>query len=347
MASNKKFEKMIELLINEDKSSAEELFHEIVVEKSREIYESILEKEYEDMDDEMGLPDDEIDIEGDDMDDDDMDLDDEKLTDEWDLEEDDLMDDWDLEEGDPMEAMGGDETDDFIGDVGMGDDDMDDMDGDDMDGDDMGGMDDMDDMDDDDMENRMEDLEDEIEQLKAELEKMIGDKDTDDMDDDDDMPMSMDDEDEDEDEDDMDMDMDDEDEGEDEDEAPMPKTESKKSAAERMREYVEKVSHGSGPYGDTKGDNGSNTKSPVAGKNDMGGTVGNLNQGGEAGPGGTKGGLASPEKKDMNTGNVNVPGGKASKSMRAMPKGHGAEKKGAGETAGNTMSTLSGVKGRK
>lgn len=339
MASNKKFEKMIELLINEDKSSAEELFHEIVVEKSREIYESILEKEYEDMDDEMGLPDDEIDIEGDDMDDDDIDLDDEDLTDEWDLEEDDLMDDWDLEEGDPMEAMGGDETDDFIGDVGMDDDDMDGDDMDDMDGDDMDGM---DDMGDDDMENRMEDLEDEIEQLKAELEKMIGDKDTDDMDDDDDMPMDMGDEDEDEDE-----GEDEKEEDEDEDNAPMPKTESKKSAAERMREYVEKVSHGSGPYGDTSGDDGDNTASPVAGKNDMGGTVGNLNQGGEADTTGTKGGLASPEKKDMNTGNVNVPGGKASKSMRAMPKGHGAEKKGAGETAGNTMSTLSGVKGRK
>jgi hypothetical protein len=33
---------MLEYLINEDRAKAEELFHEIVVEKSREIYENIL-----------------------------------------------------------------------------------------------------------------------------------------------------------------------------------------------------------------------------------------------------------------------------------------------------------------
>jgi hypothetical protein len=42
----------------------------------------------------------------------------------------------------------------------------------------------------------------------------------------------------------------------------------------------------------------------------------------------------------MSTGNVNVPGGKASKSMKAQPKGHGADKKGAGETADNKKSTV-------
>ena len=45
--------------------------------------------------------------------------------------------------------------------------------------------------------------------------------------------------------------------------------------AETMREYVEKVSA-------TMGDNGDNTKSPVAGKNDMGGDAPNLVAGGEA-----------------------------------------------------------------
>ena len=43
--------------------------------------------------------------------------------------------------------------------------------------------------------------------------------------------------------------------------------------------------------------------------------------------------------KEENAGNVNVPGGKASKSM-SNAKGHGAEKKGAGETGANTKSTI-------
>ena len=47
MSDQNKFEKMLELLVNEDKAAAEELFHEIVVEKSRDIYESLLEDEAE------------------------------------------------------------------------------------------------------------------------------------------------------------------------------------------------------------------------------------------------------------------------------------------------------------
>ncbi len=42
---NKKYEQLINLIINEDEEQARELFHEIVVEKSREIYESIMEEE--------------------------------------------------------------------------------------------------------------------------------------------------------------------------------------------------------------------------------------------------------------------------------------------------------------
>ena len=47
MADLNKFEKMLELLVNEDKEAAQELFHEIVVEKSRDIYESLLEDDEE------------------------------------------------------------------------------------------------------------------------------------------------------------------------------------------------------------------------------------------------------------------------------------------------------------
>jgi hypothetical protein len=44
---NKKFEQLIDLIINENEEQARALFHDIVVEKSREIYENL-------MDDEMG-----------------------------------------------------------------------------------------------------------------------------------------------------------------------------------------------------------------------------------------------------------------------------------------------------
>jgi len=42
---NKKFEQLIDLIINEQDEKARELFHEIVVDKSREIYESIMDEE--------------------------------------------------------------------------------------------------------------------------------------------------------------------------------------------------------------------------------------------------------------------------------------------------------------
>jgi hypothetical protein len=51
----RKYEQMINLVINEDHEQASELFHEIVVEKSREIFESIMaEEQDDDMDEGMG-----------------------------------------------------------------------------------------------------------------------------------------------------------------------------------------------------------------------------------------------------------------------------------------------------
>ena len=52
---NKKFEKLIDLIINENEEQASELFHEIVVEKSKAIYESIMEDEMMDDDLEEGM----------------------------------------------------------------------------------------------------------------------------------------------------------------------------------------------------------------------------------------------------------------------------------------------------
>ena len=47
MANQNKFEQMLEKLVNEDKAGAEELFHDIVVEKSRDIYASLIESDIE------------------------------------------------------------------------------------------------------------------------------------------------------------------------------------------------------------------------------------------------------------------------------------------------------------
>jgi hypothetical protein len=48
-----KFEQLLDYLVNEDHEKASELFHEIVVEKSREIYENIIAQEGDEEDEEM------------------------------------------------------------------------------------------------------------------------------------------------------------------------------------------------------------------------------------------------------------------------------------------------------
>ena len=47
MTKENKFESLLELLINEENDKAEQMFHEIVVEKSRDIYESLADSEIE------------------------------------------------------------------------------------------------------------------------------------------------------------------------------------------------------------------------------------------------------------------------------------------------------------
>ena len=107
-----------------------------------------------------------------------------------------------------------------------------------------------------------------------------------------------------------------------------------------VREYVEKVNGGFGAK--IGGDNGVNTKSIVAGKNDMGGTTANIAKGGEAKGEGTKGGLLAPTTKPQDGGNINVPGGKAGSAFSKKEPGHGAEKAGAKESADNKQSLFRG-----
>ena len=349
MTDRSKFEEMLERLVNEDRAGAEELFHEIVVEASREIYQSILESEDEDED---------LEEESDEESDDDLD---EEMDDEDSEELDEMFGLDEFAPGDGSDAamgMGGDATDDMMGDVedDMGDDDMDDMD--DMGDDDMG--------DEEGLTDRVDDLEDALEQLTAEFDKMMGGNSDHEEPDDDNMggpsdndADNMGDEDE--------MEFGDEEDTEEKEsfafeakktdakmkadaakkKADAAKKTEKKTAGEELREYVEKIGGDRyNAYG-KMGDNGANTKSLVAGKNDMGGTTANIlasktgEKGVEANKGQLKGnGVFKGTPKDMNTKNVNVPGSKTATKLSPVAKGHGAEKKGAGETADKSAGSM-------
>jgi len=283
-----KFEKLIELIVNEDSKEAKKLFHDIVVEKSRTIYESLLDEE--DIDDVEEMEDE-------------VDADEEGLGEGISIsieEAKQLLDhiDGTLKESDagdllqrvaehfgvevegliPVLESNGDallemaygeaEEDEFGGEEDFGgeeeldgeipfDGGMDD--GGEFAGDEMGGE--MDMGGEEEIEDRVVDLEDAIDELKSEFDALIGDD-----------GMDMDDEfggeeggEEMDDVEDMagDVASDDED-GEDDDEV----------EESLVREYVEKVT------APTTGDNeseGTNTSSPViSGKNDMGGSTSNI-----------------------------------------------------------------------
>lgn len=315
MGDRTKFEQMLEFLINDEKSKAEELFHEIVVEKSREIYENIL-------DDELAL---EADEEGE-----------EESTEEATEEEEESVEEMfnmeadDEEKGDAPDFGGDDEEDDSP---------------------DMGGDDE--EPADDDVASMVLDVKDDLQDLKdmfAALDAKIGGDDMDmpgddmggdagdDFVNDVEMPGKPEDEM-------MSFEADEEDEE--------PKTESKKfrSPGDLMREYVDKVASPSNKEG------ADNTKSTIDNMiNDMGGTTENILSGrngadaGSVGAGGTvKGnGVLKGKPQDMNTGNINVPGGNAGKTAFTHKEpGHGPEKKGAGENADKGAgSPLNGAPGR-
>lgn len=333
-----KYEKLIEHIINEDHDKASEIFHKIIIEKSREIYESLMDDDHEGSGDKVDSLMHEIscDEEG-------MTEDDEEFGDEFGGEE----------GGD--DEFGGEEG----GLGGMGGDDMDaDVDGE------MGN--------DQDVEERVVDLEDALDELRAEFDRLMGgDEGGDDeglggeeggLDDmgGDDMGSEGDefggsDEHGDEDQhfgesvgDDEDDDKDDEDEELDEDFA-------------FMREYVEKVALPTNKNeGGEVGSKGSrvsvNTKSNVAGKNDMGGTTANIVKGGaEKAPDGT-----SPKTNAKKPGNLpnadqfaNVPGADAGKKWWNKAKTPGnteGKESGNGKTVSvnkNSEITGKGLNGNK
>lgn len=314
-----KYEQLIEHIINDEEDQARALFHEIVVEKSRDIYESLMDEEYA----EEAVGGDQV----------------ESMVDEISMDETDGIGEGDDEDG---------------GELDMGDD-----------GDEspMGGMDDM--GGEEDLEQKVMDLESELEALKAEFEQLMGDEkgDMDDIGMDDmggddigDMDMDR--------KDDMEMyeaedkkeDDDEEEEEEEEEETSESVNESKrrplqKTAVDLMREYVEKISAPSNteftPVGTgTGGDKpAGNTKNPLAGKNDMGGTTQNIAKGGagaDANPDGT-----SPKGKadghlvknvqeiDVAKRNVNKPGG--NKGAQNFYNTKAGAKKGEGQTTDGSV----------
>ena len=103
-----KFEQLLDLLVNEEMDKANELFHEIVVEQSRSIYENLIAEEEEEEMDEASEEDDESVEEAEEEDD-------ESVEENMDLEDSYMMD------GDEeKDTMGGDPADDLGGDIGMG-----------------------------------------------------------------------------------------------------------------------------------------------------------------------------------------------------------------------------------
>ena len=292
MTDRNKFEQMLESLVNDDQARAKELFHQIVVEKSREIYENLLAEEFDE------------DVE--------------------EAREDDDMEESMEDETDDMEEGMDDETDEGL-DMSMEADDEPGMDDEsDMD---MPAMDKSDDFIDDvtgdagSPEEVVADIGaavDDLDALVAELEDAIAAFDSGK-------------------EDDAEMDMDDEDDM-------MSKEQYAFEDEQMMREYVEKVgeTYKGGKVASTSEASGANTKAIFnkAKYNDMGGTTANIAKGGEGG--GNKTSLPGhANAKTENLGNVNVPGGKAGvKHLKGVPAGHGAEKKGSGDTATNKKSII-------
>ena len=116
-----KFEQLLDLIVNEEMDKANELFHEIVVEKSRDIYENLIAEEAEEEEEMEEAADEEAEESVDEAAEDDEEEMDESADEEAD-ESVDLEDSYSMEADDEEGAIGGDATDDFGADVGAMDD---------------------------------------------------------------------------------------------------------------------------------------------------------------------------------------------------------------------------------
>jgi len=299
MADKTTLEQMLEHLVNDDQAKAEELFHEYVVAKSREVYESLIEEELKDEDVEEASDKDEDEAVDEASKDEDSEED--KVDEASDEDDDDQVDEefeevaveGDDEEGE-MDAMGGDATDDLEADI-TGDDEEGEKE----------------------PEELFQDLDAIVDELQAKFDEIKGE----------DKPEG-------------DEDM--EDEMKDSIETPVSSDPEGDAELATMREYVEKVAGGHGAEKKGAADSADNKKSVVDNmKNDMGGTTANIAKGGEANEK-NDGGLSEIKPKDIDSGNVNVPGAKKAADLSAVKGGHGAEKAGAKEQADNKQSIFRG-----
>jgi hypothetical protein len=155
-----KFEQLIEYVINDEEAKARELFHDIVVEKSRAIYEEMMEEETVEESEEQ------IDEESTHAEDDKAEKAGRRVT--KDIEYDDKKDKMDESEEAVAEDLGGDQADDLIDDIEVEEEGLS-MEGE--------GSDDMgEEMADADIEDRVVDLEDKLDELMAEFEALMGDQ---------------------------------------------------------------------------------------------------------------------------------------------------------------------------
>jgi hypothetical protein len=164
-----KFEKLLDLLVNEHKDEAEKLFHEIVVEKSRSIYEGILEDEEAETTEESADKDDADEVD-EAMHKDKKEKKKMKEESEEDAEEEVEETEEPAESADEtIEEIGGDATDDLLSDIEAEGEGMDHMDMPDEEGDDEG----EEGEEEEEAEEMFEPLEKELDQLKAEFAKMM------------------------------------------------------------------------------------------------------------------------------------------------------------------------------
>jgi len=311
-----KYEKLIEHIINDEEGKARALFHEIVVEKSRDIYESLMDQE-EEMDETVGGDQ----VEG---------MMDEIQTDEAGIPE---ADEMDMDMGDEEigidDEMGGDEDhhDDVGGDEGLEAKVMD-------------------------LESELEALKAEFEQLMGGDEEsgMGPDDEEPGMDqDDEENPMGMmEASEEEEEEEEVTESKEEDDEDEEEEEEVTESKKSYKSEIDLMREYVEKVtmpSNSSEGHEVGKGGSVSVNKTSITDnmKNDMGGTTANIVKGGTEAdangqsPKGKAGGfLKAPQEIDVAKRNVNKPGG--NKGAQNWYSNKASAKSAEGSTTDGSMS---------
>ena len=115
MADKSLIEQMLERLVNEDQAKAEELFHEYVVQKSREIYEGLIESEISEEEDKE---EEEVDEAAKDEDAEEDKVDESSEEDEEDEKMDEEFEDIAVEADDEMDLEKGDPTDDLAGELG-------------------------------------------------------------------------------------------------------------------------------------------------------------------------------------------------------------------------------------